>query len=66
MSLKEYKSGQAFSGVIGRTSISPVMTQEDYHAPFAFTGTVKKVMVDVSSEAIEDKAAKMRMYLARQ
>jgi arylsulfatase len=38
----------------------------DYAAPFAFTGTVKKALVDVSGEAIEDKAAKMRMYLARQ
>jgi arylsulfatase len=38
----------------------------DYAAPFAFTGTVKKVLVDVSGEPIEDKAAKMKMYLARQ
>jgi arylsulfatase len=35
-------------------------------APFAFTGTVKKALVDVTGEAVEDQAAKMRMYLARQ
>ena len=44
----------------GRT----VMT--DYEPPFIFTGTVKKAMVDVSGEAIEDMEAKMKMYLARQ
>ena len=43
---------------------SPVMP--DYEPPFAFTGTVKKALVDVTGEAIEDKAAQMRMYLARQ
>ena len=38
----------------------------DYKAPFPFTGTVKKALVDVTGEPIEDMAAKMRMYLARQ
>jgi hypothetical protein len=38
----------------------------DYKSPFAFTGTVKKALVDVTGEAVEDMAAKMRMYLARQ
>jgi arylsulfatase len=38
----------------------------DYKPPFTFTGTVKKVLVDVSGEAIEDKEAQMKMYLARQ
>jgi arylsulfatase len=49
---------------VGADAGSPVMT--DYIPPFAFTGTVKKVLVDVTGEAIEDKEAKMRMYLARQ
>jgi arylsulfatase len=49
---------------IGADTGSPVMT--DYTPPFAFTGTVKKVLVDVSGEAIEDKEAQMKMYLARQ
>src|SRR5215470_16908823 len=56
--------GLAAGVCIGADSGSPVMT--DYTAPFAFTGTVKKALVDVTGEAIEDKAAKMRMYLARQ
>jgi arylsulfatase len=51
---------------IGSDSGSPVMTDEDYKGPFAFSGTVKKALVDVSGESIEDKQAQMRMYLARQ
>jgi hypothetical protein len=58
-----------FLGASGGVSIgadvgSPVML--DYKAPFTFTGTVKKVLVDVSGQAVEDKEAEMRMYLARQ
>jgi len=30
------------------------------------TGTVKKALVDITGEAVEDLEAKMRMYLARQ
>jgi arylsulfatase len=56
--------GLAAGVSVGTDAGSPVMT--DYTPPFAFTGTVKKVLVDVSGEAIEDKEAKMRMYLARQ
>jgi arylsulfatase len=51
---------------VGADAGSPVMTDEDYQGPFAFTGTVKKAMVDVTGDAIEDQAAKMRIYLARQ
>ena len=49
---------------VGADAGAPVMT--DYKPPFAFTGTVKKGLVDVSGEAIVDMAAKMKMYLARQ
>jgi arylsulfatase len=56
--------GLAAGVSIGTDAGSPVMT--DYTPPFTFTGTVKKVLVDVSGEAIEDMEAKMRMYLARQ
>jgi arylsulfatase len=49
---------------VGANSGSPVMP--DYESPFEFTGTVKKALVDVSGEPIEDKAAQMRIYLARQ
>ncbi len=58
--------GLAAGICIGADAGSPVMEDEDYSAPFAFAGTVKKAMLDVSGEAVEDKAAKMRMYLARQ
>jgi arylsulfatase len=51
---------------IGSDSGSPVMLEDEYDPPFAFTGTVKKALVDVSGEAIADKEAQMRMYLARQ
>ena len=49
---------------VGANAGSPVM--EDYESPFAFTGTVEKALVDITGEAIEDQAAKTRMYLARQ
>ena len=50
---------------VGADSGAPVM-DTDYEAPFPFSGTVKKVLVDITGEAVEDKAAKMRMYLSRQ
>ena len=49
---------------LGANAGSPVM--EDYESPFAFTGTVNKALVDVTGEPVEDMAAQMRMYLARQ
>jgi hypothetical protein len=49
---------------VGRDAGSPVMS--DYESPFAFTGTVKKALVDITGEALEDKAAQMKIYLARQ
>src|SRR5262245_14913341 len=56
--------GLAAGVSIGTDAGAPVMT--DYTAPFTFSGTVKKALVDISGEAIEDKEAKMKMYLARQ
>jgi arylsulfatase len=38
----------------------------DYQPPFRFTGTIKRVQVDTSGEAIEDKAARFRTVMARQ
>jgi len=38
----------------------------DYQAPFAFTGTLEKVIVDVSGELIEDKGAALRSVMAHQ
>ena len=49
---------------IGSDAGEPVVT--DYKQPFPFRGTVKKALVDVTGEAVEGIAAKMKMYLARQ
>jgi arylsulfatase len=38
----------------------------DYTAPFAFTGTLHEVTVDVSGVLIEDSESAMRMAMARQ
>jgi arylsulfatase len=51
---------------VGSDAGSPVMTDADYKGPFPFAGTIKKALLDVTGEAIEDKAAKMRIYLAHQ
>jgi arylsulfatase len=56
--------GLAAGVSVGADVGSPVMT--DYAPPFRFTGKVKKALVDISGAMIEDQAAKMRMYLARQ
>ncbi len=49
---------------VGADPGSPTMP--DYTPPFAFTGQVNKVLVDVTGEAVENYEAKMRVYLARQ
>jgi hypothetical protein len=41
-------------------------TTPDYKPPYRFTGTIKRVQVDVSGESIEDKAARFRAMMARQ
>ena len=38
----------------------------DYEGPFAFTGTLHGVTLDVSGDLIEDPAAELRVHLARQ
>jgi arylsulfatase len=38
----------------------------DYPSPFAFTGTLRDVTVDVSGELIHDPEAELRMHMARQ
>jgi arylsulfatase len=49
---------------VGRDEGSTVT--QDYRAPFAFTGAVEQVVVDVSGELIEDKDAAMRTLMAHQ
>jgi arylsulfatase len=41
-------------------------TTPEYAPPFKFTGTIKRVQVDLSGEPVEDKAAKFKAMLARQ
>jgi len=38
----------------------------DYRGPFQFTGTLEKIVVDVSGELIEDRDAQMRSVMAHQ
>jgi len=38
----------------------------DYQPPYAFTGTLHRVIVDVSGDVIRDEAAEMRAVMARQ
>jgi arylsulfatase A-like enzyme len=53
------------SGVaVGADPGSPVT--EEYKAPFAFTGKIHSVTIDVSGELIEDDEATMRAVMARQ
>jgi arylsulfatase len=46
---------------IGANVGSPVMT--DYTPPFAFTGTIKKALVDLTGEPLEDKETAIQGYL---
>ena len=46
---------------VGADAGSPVMS--DYSPPFKFAGTVKKVLVDVSGELIEDEEEVIKAYL---
>lgn len=48
----------------GSDSCSRISAQ--YSAPFAFTGIIHDVVVDVSGDLIEDKEAAMRTVMARQ
>jgi arylsulfatase len=54
--------GLAAGVSLGTDAGSPVM--EDYPAPFTFTGAVKRALIDVSGENIEDKEAVAKAYLA--
>ena len=51
---------------VGTDNGSPVMEASDYKPPFRFSGQIRKALVDVSGEVVEDLEAKARMYLARQ
>ena len=53
------------SGIsVGSDAGAPVT--DEYEAPFAFTGTLEKVVYDVSGDHVVDHEAEIRMALARQ
>jgi arylsulfatase len=56
--------GLAAGAAVGADPGSPTMP--DYKPPFAFTGTVKRALVDVTGTSVESQEEKMRMILARQ
>ena len=56
-------------GIVGGLTVGrdPAPTVADlYKGPFPFTGTLHRVIVDVSGERIEDHEAEIRLALARQ
>jgi arylsulfatase len=56
-----FNPGALTCGVSGGSPVIP-----DYQPPFAFTGTVDKVIIDLSGELIKDDDAELRMAMARQ
>ena len=49
---------------IGCDMVSPVSNQ--YESPFAFTGTIKRVLVDISEAEFQDLVALARVAMATQ
>ncbi len=49
---------------VGADAGAPVT--DEYEPPFEFTGTLHKVVIDVSGELIRDTEAEMRAIMARQ
>ena len=49
---------------IGCDTITPV--SKEYETPFAFTGTIKRVLVDISDASFDDLAARARVAMAIQ
>jgi hypothetical protein len=56
--------GLAAGVAVGRDAGAPVT--EEYTPPFPFTGTLRRVVYDVSSEHVVDHEAEIRIALARQ
>ena len=56
--------GLAAGVSIGRDAGAPVTTA--YQPPFAFTGTIARVVYDISGEQVVDHEAEFRIALARQ
>jgi arylsulfatase len=58
------RPGQGGAMIVGVDPGSPVCPE--YKPPFRFTGGIKRVIVDVSGEHVEDYEAQMRIALAKQ
>jgi arylsulfatase A-like enzyme len=56
-----FNPGGTKCGASGGSTVVP-----DYEAPFSFTGTLHKVVLDLSGELITDSEAEMRAAMARQ
>jgi arylsulfatase len=56
-----FNPGSLTCGTSGGSPVTP-----DYRSPFAFTGRLYKVTIDLSGELIHDHEAEMRMVMARQ
>ena len=56
--------GLASGVAVGADAGAPVT--DEYEPPFEFTGTLHKVVIDVSGELIRDTEAEMRAIMARQ
>ena len=55
--------GLAAGYTVGSDNGSPVMLDDEYRPPFAFTGTIHKALVDVTGEHLEDKDQMIEAYL---
>ena len=55
------QGGAMLVGADTGSSINP-----EYKTPFSFTGTIKRVIVDISGEHVEDYETAMRVFLAKQ
>jgi hypothetical protein len=56
--------GQGGAMLVGQDTGSPV--NPEYKSPFKFTGKLKRVIVDLSGEAVTDHEAEMKIYLRKQ
>ena len=59
-----FRLGQGAAMLVGADPGSSVTPE--YRPPFRFTGQLRRVIVDVSGEAVADHEAEMRVALARE
>jgi arylsulfatase len=59
-----YRLGQGAAMLVGADTGGTVTP--DYKSPFHFTGVLKRVIVDIGGEHVEDYEAAMKVALAKQ